>query len=78
MSLDSFYVHNQPKVNHRLVVHSGVSICKYDPLFLVILGYPKMVILGKKEILARVNLWNKILQDVVEVEGRTCSPPLML
>ena len=33
-----------------------------------------MVILGKKEIFARVDLWNNILQDVVEVEGRTCSP----
>ena len=46
----------------------------YDPLFLLILGIPKMVILGKKEIFARVDLWNNILQDVVEVEGRTCSP----
>ena len=35
VSLSSFYVHNQPKVNHLLVDHSGVSISVYDPLFLL-------------------------------------------
>ena len=38
----------------------------------------KLIILGKKQILASVDLWNTILQDVVQVEGRTCSPALML